>query len=435
MFGSKGMNDANAVRGVATDASGNVVFTGPLYGTVDFGGGPLASTSAAGDLYVAKVDSAGKHVWSASYGGGTLQYGNAVVTDSADSLIVAGGYAGDLKLGSVVVYNGGGSGPLGDVFIAKFDKVGHPVWAVPGTAGGKYNFATAMAVDGSDNVVVTGQFLVATAFPGAPAVTSVGGTDIFLAKLGPGGGVAWVKVFGDAAAQGGTGVAVDKQGNVVMAATSASGLNFGGGVLGNDGGSEVYLAKFDPMGNHVWSAHFGGPTTQSRSSVAVDAMGNVFVAGMFSGTIDPGGGPLTAAGAGDFFVAKFDASGAFQWSKQFGDAADQKAILITADTSGGIVLHGHFLGAVDFGGGPLTNAGGETTGGNVFVAKLDTNGNHVWSRGFGDAFPAYAYSIAAASDGSVSVGGQFSGEIDFSGVNPLTNLGNQSGYLARLLLP
>jgi hypothetical protein len=436
MFGTMGANDANAVRGVAADASGDVVFTGPLYGTVDFGGGGLTAAAPAGDLYVAKLDSAGKHVWSKRFGGGLAAFGVAAATDSTESVVIAGGHIGDLTIGGSTVYNGGGTGPLGDVFVAKFDKVGHPSWAVPGTGGGKYNYASAVAIDTADNVVIAGQVQIATAFPGAPGVASAGGLDAFLARLSPNGLASWVKVFGDAATQAGTGAAVDGSGNIVFAATSNSSLDLGGGALGNSGGTDAYLAKFDTSGNHIWSKHFGGLTTAvARVRVAVDATGAIFLAGIFGGSIDLGGDMLMSAGANDIFVAKFDAMGNRQWSKRFGDASDQSAVDLALDGTGGILLHGHFQGTVDFGGGPLVSTASGSPGGNLFVAKLDTTGAHVWSHRFGDTFPIYAFGVAAAPSGGVFIGGFFTGVLDFTGMNPLTNLGNSSGYVAKLMTP
>lgn len=129
---------------------------------------------------------------------------------------------------------------------------------------------------------------------------------------------------------------------------------------------------------HQWSQHFGDADEQSANSVAVDGSGNVFVTGYFSGTADFGGGPLTSAG-GDIFVAAFGASGSHLWSRRFGDADFQEGQEVATDGSGNVVVTGYFSGTADFGGGPLTSTGSE----DIFVAKFDVDGGHVWSRRFG----------------------------------------------------
>jgi hypothetical protein len=65
--------------------------------------------------------------------------------------------------------------------------------------------------------------------------------------------------------------------------------------------------------------------------VAVDGAGNVLLTGDFDGTVDFGGGPLTSAGSDDIFVAKLDAQGNHLWSKRFGDSYYQQADAVTVD--------------------------------------------------------------------------------------------------------
>jgi hypothetical protein len=438
MFGDNGVNDANGIHGVGVDSAGNVVFTGSQYGTVDYGGGPLSDSSPGSSLSVGKLDPTGKYVWAANYAGtSTRAYGSALAIDPSDNVVVAGSHLGDLTIGSTIVSNNGGSAPLGDLFVAKFDKLGHPKWGVNGTSGGGGNVALAVATDGAGDIVVAGAFGGSTAFSGTTAVPSAGSTDIVLAKIHADSTTSWVKVFGDPSAQSGTGVAVDAMGNVILAAVSLGPLNFGGGALPYDGGQDAYLAKFDSLGNHLWSKQFGGlANTGTAMAVATDPSGNIVVAGTFAGSINLGGGALASAGSTDFFVAKLDSTGAYQWGKRFGDMNAQPLIRLAVDATGAILLHGSFQGTVDFGGGPLVSTGGATMGPNLFVAKLDGAGNHLWSRRFGDSYANEAFGgVAVAPGGGVVVGGYFEGVLDFSGMNPMTNLGFSSAYVAKLVTP
>jgi hypothetical protein len=74
---------------------------------------------------------------------------------------------------------------------------------------------------------------------------------------------------------------------------------------------------------HLWSQRFGDTTYQHGWSVTFDPSGNVAITGTFAGTVDFGGDPLTSSGWRDIFLAKFDASGAHLWSQRFGDAENQ----------------------------------------------------------------------------------------------------------------
>src|SRR6185295_18184313 len=97
-------------------------------------------------------------------------------------------------------------------------------------------------------------------------------------------------------------------------------INFGGGALNSADVGDIFLAKLDPGGGHLWSKRFGGANDQYAYGVATDASQNVFLTGGFYGSLDFGGGALASSGTGvDLYLVKFDASGAHQWSQRFGD--------------------------------------------------------------------------------------------------------------------
>ena len=110
-------------------------------------------------------------------------------------------------------------------------------------------------------------------------------------------------------------------------------------------------------GDHLWSNRFGGTSSEYGHSVAIDSAGNVLVTGYFQGTADFGGGGLTSAGDLDVFVAKYDASGKHLWSKRFGGTSGDYGLSVAIDSAGNVLVTGYFQGTVDFGGGGLTNAG------------------------------------------------------------------------------
>ena len=152
----------------------------------------------------------------------------------------------------------------------------------------------------------------------------------------------------------------------------------------------------------------------TATAVAVDASGNVVVAGAFAGTVDLGGGPLTAQGAAaNVFVASFDCGGALRWSKAFGvpTQANDAVAAVAVDAAGNILVAGQFEGTIDFGAGPLTSL--KTDG---FVAKLSPAGDGLWSKRYGDVKSQdLASGIAADAAGNVIVTGIFEGTVDFGG--------------------
>src|SRR5262249_8206046 len=135
-------------------------------------------------------------------------------------------------------------------------------------------------------------------------------------------------------------------------------IEFGGNPLVSSGGTDVFVASLDEFGQSVWAKRFGDASFQAGSAIARDAMGDVVVTGSFASTIDFGGGPLTSAGFTDIFLAKFDLAGNHVFSKRFGDPVDQRAEGVAVDTADNVLLTGYFIGTVDFGGGLLASTGG-----------------------------------------------------------------------------
>ena len=289
-----------------------------------------------------------------------------------------------------------------------------------GDASGQY--AQGVAADASGNMIVTGIFNGAVDFGGGP-LTSAGSDDIFVAKFGSNGAHVWSKRFGDSDPQNAYDVAVDVSGNVIVAGFFLGPVDFGGGPLTSAGGYDIFVAKFGPGGNHIWSRRFGNASDQFARSVAVDASGNVIVTGYFYGTVDFGCGVLTCAGLSDVFVAEFGPGGDCIWSKRFGDVGDQAGYAVAADASGNAIVAGYFNGTIDFGGGALTSAGDK----DIFVAKFEPDGDHIRSERFGDASSQIALAVAVDVSGNVIVAGFFQGSVNFGGT-VLTSAGGR-GHL------
>ncbi|MCC6551718.1 MAG: hypothetical protein IT372_01690, partial [Polyangiaceae bacterium] len=166
--------------------------------------------------------------------------------------------------------------------------------------------------------------------PHVPAVgppsLSAGGDDAFVARIDAGGQSTWWKTFGSPGNQRAAAVATDGSSTILVIGSFEGAIDLGGGPLQSAGGDDLFVAKLDGSGNHVWSKRFGGAGDQRGASVALDGAGNAFIAGHFAGSLDLGGGALQSAGGDDLFVAKLDGSGNHVWSKRFGDAADQSGV-------------------------------------------------------------------------------------------------------------
>jgi hypothetical protein len=103
---------------------------------------------------------------------------------------------------------------------------------------------------------------------------------------------------------------------------------------------------------------------------------------------------------------------------------------IAVDNSGNVLISGNFTGTVDFGGGPLASAGNGNEGEDVYLVKFDNDGNHLWSKRFGDALAQGCYDVAADTSGNALVTGLFYGTVDF-GNGPLVSAGSRDIFIAK----
>jgi hypothetical protein len=393
VFGDAG---GQVAYSAATDAAGNVVIVGWFDGTVDFGGDEL-TTAGTLDIFVAKFDGTGAHLWSLRTGDAVVQLARSVATDPAGNVLVAGTWDDH-------------------VYVAKFSDAGVPQWSHHFGDGGQE--CRGVATDASGNVIITGEFYGTVNFGGSD-LSSPAFENVFVAKFDGAGVHQWSDHFGNSSVQTGLAVATDAGSNVIISGALGGTASFGGPAITGAG----YLVKFDPSGVHQWSKGFNAG---GMYSVSADASGNVIAGGSFFGTVNFGGSNLTSAGSEDIFIAKFDASGAHQWSQKFGDANTQTCRSVATDVDGNVFATGYFnTGTVNFGGTDLVNA----TGNDIFVARFDGAGAHQWSQNFGGSSITSAYSVAANPDGNVVITGSLAGTASYGG-DELTGAGGHDIFIA-----
>ena len=193
--------------------------------------------------------------------------------------------------------------------------------------------------------------------------------------------------------------------------------------------------------NFAWAKSMGSTANDSSRSIAVDAAGNVYTTGFFAGTVDfdPNAGVsnLTAAGGEDIFVIKLDATGNLVWAKAVGGVTgSDRGYGISVDAAGNVYTTGFFAGTVDFdpnaGVSNLISVSGSS---DIFVSKLDTNGNLIWAKAMGGTSGDIGFGISVDAAGNVYTTGQFQGTVDFdpnAGVSNLTAVGSNDIFVSKL---
>ncbi|MFA5782131.1 MAG: SBBP repeat-containing protein, partial [Bacteroidales bacterium] len=314
--------------------------------------------------------------------------------------------------------------------LAKYDTSGNVLWAK--SAGGIFNDeACSVAVDASGNIYVAGLFSSPTLTFDSTTLTNVGNNDILLVKYDTSGNVLWAKSAGGSSSDFANSVAVDTSGNTYVAGLFfSSTLSFGSTTLTNAGGIDIFLAKYDANGNVLWAKSAGGVDYDDAYSVAADASGNIYVAGVFSSpTLSFGSTTLTNAGGYDIFLTKYDAGGNVLWAKSAGGTGNDLAYSVAVDTSGNIYVAGYFRSpTIAFGITTLTNAGSR----DIFLAKYDAAGNVFWAKSAGGTDYDEANSVAVNASGNIYVAGVFRSPTITFGSTTLTNASLDDIFLAKL---
>ena len=380
--------------------------------------------------------------WAKQMGGTEYEHGRAIAVDAGGNIYTTGEFRGvaDFDPGPGTYNLTAYSACCFNIFVSKLDASGNFLWAkqMGGTDGGG---ALAIAVDAAGNVYTTGAFNGTADFdpgPGNYNLTSAGSSDIFISKLDAAGNFIWAVQMGgpsDFAANidQSVSIAVDAAGNVYTTGSFDGTADFdpGPGVYNlssnYDFNSDAFVSKIDANGNFVWAKQIDGINNEAGRSVAVDAAGNVYTTGIFYSTTDFDPGPgiynLTPFNGNnyDIYVSKLDADGNFAWAKQMGSprvsggsAGTDNSYAIAVDAAGNVYTTGNFLGTADFDPGPgiynLTAVGDAI---DLFVSKLDANGNFVWAKQLGGPSSEQAYAIAVDGGGNVYTTGFFTGTADF----------------------
>ena len=216
------------------------------------------------------------------------------------------------------------------------------------------------------------------------------------------------------------GVAVGPDGAVYLTGSFAV-TDFGDGEVTAQGALDCFLLKFDKNGQRLWARTFGRGLTDWPSSIAVDRAGNAVLTGVSTSS---------TTGRGDAFVAYYESSGAQRYFKQFGipSASSKQTPAIAAGfgIDGSVYFTGAFEDRINFGGGELVAVGGM----DIYLVQLSAAGTLVFAKSWGNYNTDVARALSMTPDGDVLLTGTGIGAIDFGDGSKGTPV--ESSFLVRL---
>jgi len=263
-------------------------------------------------------------------------------------------------------------------------KQGTVLWSKQlGTAADDSVGASAVVVDGHDNVYVVGST------GGTVFAPSLGEDDIFVAKYDNAGNLIWGKQFGSDADDYGYNAAIDAGDNLYIVGATTGDAYAPNAVDYYD----ALLLKISAQGSVIWGRQFGADKDDEANDIAVDSSGCIYVVGETQGVLF-GGDPDYISSDG--FVAKYDSAGSQIWGSQLTAAeGDTTCDGVEPDGAGGIYVCGQTSELYP----PCV--GWE----DAFLARFGSDGSLVWGRQFGTEKGDYASTACVDKDGNICVVG------------------------------
>lgn len=440
---------------VARDRFGGIYVTGNFANGAEFSGGqdPYGydiNSRGESDIFLSKFNAQGEFQWATGIGGDGTDTGNAVATDSEGCILLTGSFQGEFDFNPHVSHYDPHSAINGsDIFLIKYDKLGRQIWARTWGGYKKDEHGQGVAVDGSDNIYVTGYYGMTVDFDPGPRVenhTASGSADVFISKFNPMGQFQWVRTFAGSSTAIGFGIAADDAGNVYTVGffygvqyDLSAGQKPGGYLASSNGNADAFLTKFNTDGGFEWARSWGGDESDYAYDIALTADGTTaYICGHFSDSVDfpsslvrGGITTYTSNGARDAYICKIDSNGSFKWARTFGGTDRDQCMSIAVDGHDNIYTTGFYSETVNFNpkGAPVVHTSNGVH--DAFIAKYTPNGTFLWAHTWGAGMYDEAFGVAADPLGAAYVTGIFGGTVNFAsaGFNTHTSEGVRDIFL------
>lgn len=446
---AKSFQDTGFVEGVtiAKDDMGNIYTAGHFEGAADFDPGIgiyYLTASGASDIFISKLDNSGNFIWAKRIGGQQIEFVTSIAVDDSGNVFTAGYFYDTVDFDPDTSFYNLTSVANEDLFFSKLDSSGKFVWAVR-IGGSGHEEATSIGLDSTGNLYAAGAFNGLVDFDPDTTTFNLGlpfsGSNMFVLKLNPSGKFVWGKsLVGNPFSCTAKSIAVDASDNVYITGIFRSTTDFDPDMFGvfnltTAGLFDIFILKLNNIGSFVWAKAMGGIYDDYGESIAVDSAENVYTTGSFRGTADFNPGlpvfNLSSVNYGDIYISKLNGTGDFVWAKSIGGVNDDYAQAIVMDKQFNIYTTGAFTGTVDF--DPnlslhnITSIGGQ----DVFILKLDSAGNFIWTKTVGGTNDDSGSSLIVDETDNVYTVGTFQSDtVDFGPIMLTTQVSNT--YVAKL---
>ena len=226
----------------------------------------------------------------------------------------------------------------------------------------------------SDKNVYTCGFFNDTSIFGTDTVVAAQWEDLYLAKYDSLGNYQWVFTAGAGFNNEAKAISADNFGNVYIVGTVEDSTDFSTDTV-NDRVKGAFLAKFNSNGSLIWVKNLSANLTCYYHDIVCDESGNILIIGRFLSTATFDSITLVPYGSYDAFVAKYDSSGTLIWINHMGSSGSDWLLSVASDDQNNCYITGFASDTLYIGNDTFPVPGGSS----VYVtSKLDSSGTYVW---------------------------------------------------------
>ncbi|MDD4671379.1 MAG: T9SS type A sorting domain-containing protein [Bacteroidales bacterium] len=304
--------------------------------------------------------------------------------DASGNILVYGYFTGNITIGVNSFTNFGASNTR-DIYLAKYSSDGTLLWARQyGSDSNEDPFG--IVTDESDNIFITGGFRNTASFD-SKQIISLGGQDVFLAKISSSGTVDWARSVARGTS-GNRGYDIDYQDGYLYITAMVKGtaelgsIGEPGGVVQitqTGGNYNSFAAKFDTSGDFYWATHFPCDDNTLLEAISVDEVGYLYVGGALIGTMTANGTDYTSTGSGDIIILQLNTSdGTVEWVRKGGGIGDDQLRSIKA-IDNNIFVIGYVQGTGTIDSTATSQSSSYTAAGSdIFAARYNAEGRLLW---------------------------------------------------------
>ena len=346
-------------------------------------------------------------VWALQGGNSSITEGNIQVRNTNNGIIAGGDFIDIAQFGQEEIVSNGFS----DIFLASIDEYGELI-QIQSFGSENEELLKFMELDSEGNIIIAIMFTDFITIGGNDYI-SLGGQDILLIKFNPDFSIQWVQQYGTELTDYVRGMSIDEDDNILVIGKFKNEINFDDISLTSMGSTDIYIAKYNPAGEVVNALSEGGSSYEDANPITAGTNGDFFISGIFYEETIVNGETISTENPTGIYFAKYNSACEFQWVEVINGTHLLPSVFLTMNTDGSIYIAGSFQEEVVFGSQTLST---EEFDADVYIAKYSTDGEALWAghgnSNAGDVVTALSSDIG----GNVYLAGHFLDAIDFNGI-------------------